>query len=287
MLHQLIEIIRQRHRIRQRRRESDRLSNHPVMRVREVHAAIGQVNTSTFSEVECQWMAKVEALRDRVVADKDRTVTSTDFGAGQPDESRPNSVSLNGIQYTTTLSQICQTGNVSSKDRQLLLALVRHCRPSRALEMGTSLGFSAAYQAAAFKLNGRGYLVTLDGAAELVQIARTHLAVLGLTESCRFVVGRFCDTLDSVLKSDEPFDLAFVDGHHNGVATLAYFQQMLPYLAEHAVVVFDDIHWYDSMKAAWSELKQSKDLLATFELDALGIGIVSKERSGPIETLRL
>ena len=64
--------------------------------------------------------------------------------------------------------------------------------------MGTAVGISAAYQAAALALNGRGTFTTLEGAEPLADIARDNLRRLGLG-MVEVVVGRFEDTLDAVL----------------------------------------------------------------------------------------
>ena len=89
--------------------------------------------------------------------------------------------------------------------------------------MGTAVGISAAYQAAALALNGRGTFTTLEGAEPLADI------------------GRFEDTLDAVLERRRPVDYVFVDGRHDRQATLAYFEQTIPFLAETAFLIFDDI----------------------------------------------
>jgi predicted O-methyltransferase YrrM len=44
-------------------------------------------------------------------------------------------------------------------------------------------------------------------------------------------------------------DFAFIDGHHDERATVAYFQQMKPSLSPGAVVLFYDIKWSSGMAA--------------------------------------
>ena len=106
--------------------------------------------------------------------------------------------------------------------------------------MGAAVGISAAYQAAALALNGRGTFTTLEGAEPLADIARDNLRRLGLG-MVQVVVGRFEDTLDAVLERRRPVDYVFVDGRHDRQATLAYFEQTSPFLAETAFLIFDDI----------------------------------------------
>ena len=64
----------------------------------------------------------------------------------------------------------------------------------RGLEMGTCVGISAAYQAAALNDNGAGRLVTLEGYAELAAEAQELWSNLGLS-NVEVIVGRFAQTL--------------------------------------------------------------------------------------------
>ena len=91
-------------------------------------------------------------------------------------------------------------------------------RPGSCLEMGTAVGVSTAYQAAALRLNRHGSFVTIEGATSLADIARSNFQQLGL-DTVEVVVGRFQDTLTEVLTSRQPVDYVFVDGHHDEQAT--------------------------------------------------------------------
>ena len=62
-------------------------------------------------------------------------------------------------------------------------------------------------------------------------------------------------TLQPTLKNG-PFGLAFIDGHHDGDATIDYFNQIKPTLTKNAVVMFDDIDLYTDMARAWSEIQR-------------------------------
>jgi predicted O-methyltransferase YrrM len=86
--------------------------------------------------------------------------------------------------------------------------------------LGTCLGISTSYLAAALKLNLAGSVVTLEGAETKARLAAQNFRELGLSNVCT-IVGRFQDTLDDVL---EPIKFAFIDGHHEESATLAYFE---------------------------------------------------------------
>src|SRR5215204_1409803 len=62
----------------------------------------------------------------------------------------------------------------SGRSGQLLFRLVREFAPTSCLELGTCIGVSAAFQAAALELNGAGHLLTLERKPMLVEAARNH-----------------------------------------------------------------------------------------------------------------
>ena len=152
------------------------------------------------------------------------------------------------------------------------------------LELGTSLGITAAYEAAALTLNGTGRLVTLEGADTIASLASQNLAGVGLT-NVTIVVGRFQDTLDGVLRDHRPIDYAFVDGHHDERATVRYFQQILPALAPRAVLVFDDIAWNTGMVRAWKAVSEHPAVVLAVDLGAMGICVIDPASSRRPEVL--
>jgi predicted O-methyltransferase YrrM len=276
-----VKYLQQRLRIRRRQAQHQALRQHRVAAVRQVYAAIAQTVNDQFDRSERVWMDRIEAIRDHILADQQTTVSAIDYGAGQPTAARSIHQSDQGVAYTRSIAEICQQGNVSRFERNLLFALVRHTQPDRAIELGTSLGFSASYQAAALEMNGHGHLVTLDGDEAVTRIAAGHFQQLHLADRARIVVGRFRDTLGDALQREQPIDFAFVDGHHDGEATIGYFKQLMPFLSEHAVLVFDDIQWYESMQRAWVWLQHCPQVVVAIELDVVGICVYSRAAVRP------
>jgi hypothetical protein len=88
------------------------------------------------------------------------------------------------------------------------------------------------------------------------------------------VPGLFRNTLDDVLLASGPIGLAFVDGHHDEVATQEYFEQLLPHLEDPAVVVFDDIAWSEGMAAAWQALRRHPAVRLAVDIDKVGVCLV-------------
>jgi hypothetical protein len=86
--------------------------------------------------------------------------------------------------------------------------------------------------------------------------------------------GRFEDTLGPALEELGEVALAFVDGHHDEGATIAYWERIAPRLARPALVVFDDIRWSDGMTRAWRAIAADARVELALDLRALGVCVV-------------
>jgi len=156
---------------------------------------------------------------------------------------------------------------------RVLFRLVREFQPQTCLELGTNMGISAAYQASALKLTGAGKLITLEGDEARARAARGHLRQLGLN-NVEVVLGRFRDTLPAILSRCETIDFAFIDGHHDELATREYFELIALHLSSPAVVVLDDISWSQGMKQAWAVIRHDPRVRVSVDLRVLGLCVV-------------
>ena len=184
-----------------------------------------------------------------------------------------------GVEIADTIGHVCQVASKSPFWCCVLFKLIRSMHPNVCIEMGTAVGVSAAYQAAALKLNGHGTLLTLEGSSSLADIARSNLRQLGL-DTAEVVAGRFQDTLPGLLAARKPVDYVFVDGHHEEKATCAYFEQLLPFLAEAALLVFDDITWTEGMKRAWNTIAHDRRVGIAVDLGPIGLCVVDRSLAG-------
>ena len=224
-----------------------RLARSPNPRGAIIVRAVEAVWRKQLEPSERNWVEQIEAYRSSLLNQRDRMIAFHDFGAGLPGDNLSAAQMEQGRTVTRSVADVVAHGSLGYEWRLLLFHLIRGLRPAMCVEMGTALGMSAAFQAAALALNGRGRLVTAEGAPTFADAARQHLDALGLS-AVRIVVGRFQDTLDGILREHRPVDYAFVDGHHDGDATVAYFKQFLPHLSDGALLVFDDILYYPSMQ---------------------------------------
>ena len=227
---------------------------------------------------EKSWGDRIECLRTQMNAST-RHITRTDYGAGDSDSDRTEEEMRAGVEIADTLGHISQVASKPAFWCCLLFKLIRTVHPTSCIEMGTAVGISAAYQAAALQLNGEGFLVTLEGASSLADIAKDNFQQLGL-DTVTVVVGRFQDTLPGVLTNRQPVDYVFVDGHHDEHATLGYFEQVLPFLAETALVVCDDISWSDGMKRAWNTIAHDRRLGMAVDFGPVGLCVIDSSLGG-------
>jgi predicted O-methyltransferase YrrM len=161
---------------------------------------------------------------------------------------------------------------VSPDRAHLLFALVRTIAPRRGLEMGSGIGISALYLAAALELNGDGHLLTMEGAEDRAELAGRHVERLGLRRRVTVRVGTFARTLDAVL-AEGPVDLAFVDGHHKEEPTVDYFERIVAGADGEVVLVFDDIAWSWGMRRAWRRIVADARVVVSADLGHVGIAV--------------
>lgn len=240
---------------------------------RLVAAALKETWHGVLSAEERNIIDQIERLRHQL--DRSQApIMIIDYGAGDTHETRTAAEMEHGKQLEVTVGQMSQISKYEIWVL-MLLKLIRQFKPSLGVELGTAVGISAAYQGSAMQLNGQGSLITLEGAPALADLSRQNLQSLGVT-SVTVVTGRFHDTLPKVLGENPTIDYAFIDGHHDGDATLAYFEQFFPHLSDRAVLVFDDILYYESMRRAWDKLASDRRIHLAVDLQRMGICIVDK-----------
>ena len=155
---------------------------------------------------------------------------------------------------------------------RLLLRIARELRPLNALEIGTGFGISGLYLAAGLELNGGGVLTTIDADPRPASFAADGFAELGVGGRVTVEAGEPAATLGRVLERSPRFDLAFVDGDHNGPATAAAFAAIEPRLAPGAVVVLDDVsRAWEGMTTVWRQISRGPGVAARSALGRFAI----------------
>jgi predicted O-methyltransferase YrrM len=238
----------------------------------ELLAVLNDVAQSRSTAEEQTIFSAIEAYRLALLAD-DGPIERLDYGVLPDGASDPE----RGVPIKTTIGKVARASK-SAPWGELLFHLVRRRRPMHVLEMGTCVGMSASYIAAALELNGRGRLVTIEGASSVAAIARDTFQRLGYTDRVEVVEGPFHRSLAPTVDAWAPLDFAFIDGHHDGQATIEYYNSIRACSSPSALLVFDDIQWSASMREAWSMIVAADPLAVTVDLG--DVGIVQKTR-GP------
>lgn len=230
---------------------------------------IAQCVTDTFNTVlsdeELSLVESIERRRTSLILSNERIVMM-DYGAE----------SKNGAeQKTRIVGDVAVESSKPFRWALLLFKLIRAFKPKTCIELGTCLGVSGLYQAAALNLNGGGTLITLEGAKSYARIARKNFDKAGFGNT-EIVVGRFQDTLEKTAQRIQPIDFAFIDGHHDGEATLRYFEMLYPFLSSRALILFDDIHWSSGMKRAWKKIDSDSRVALRADFRQIGIALIHK-----------
>ena len=106
----------------------------------------------------------------------------------------------------------------------------------RVLEIGTFTGYSA--QSMASGVTSDGTVVTLEIDPDHEAVARKHLA--SGPDGAKVDI-RMGPALDTIAALDGPFDLVFIAADKTNY--LNYYEAVLPKLAEHGLIVVDNVLW--------------------------------------------
>jgi len=211
-------------------------------------------------------LERVKEERRRLETDR-RLIHRIDLGAG--------SRRSHGKRAEVTVGHLARKASVSVTWGRLLFTISRAAGSSGILELGSCVGISAAYLQAALDLNGGGCLVTLEGDPMLCSVARDTLQSVSQNPGL-VIEGRFAETLPSALENHRPFDLVFIDGHHDPGAVKTYLTMILPRLSPRAVVILDDVQpLVGAVRPAWRAMV--RDARTSWSVDLIRMGVFGLE----------
>ncbi|HEX2698708.1 MAG TPA: class I SAM-dependent methyltransferase [Acidimicrobiales bacterium] len=125
---------------------------------------------------------------------------------------------------------------VGAVEGRFLQLLVWATGARRVLEIGTFSGYSALSMAAGLPPDGR--IVTCEIEPRHAEVARRFVADSAFSDRIEIRVG---PALDTIATLGGPFDLVFIDADKASYA--AYFEAVLPRLAERGLIVVDNTLW--------------------------------------------
>lgn len=205
---------------------------------------------------------EIEKIRKKLLK-SNQLLDVLDLGAG----------SKFGSSRQRSIGSIAASAAKPAKYAQLLYRMVKHYNISSVLELGTSLGITTRYLSLAGPANG---VVSIEGAPTIAAFTADALKAEGF-EHIKLVVGDFNDKLTPVLEGLRGRKLIFVDGNHSRHATLQYFSQILQYVSEDDIVVFDDIRWSEEMEHGWKEIIKYEQVTCSIDLFFVGVVLFRKE----------
>jgi predicted O-methyltransferase YrrM len=196
----------------------------------------------------------------RRLKDSEAKLTVTDFGTGQKKESK--------------VSDMERITAVPHKYGKVLYRMSVHFKPQTVLELGTSIGISAAYIALG---NRNAKIISMEGSPALVEAARKNLESVQ-ANNVEIRTGSFDSILPAVVDALPSLDMVYFDGNHQKAATLKYFELCLVKANEHSIFIFDDIYWSKEMSEAWEEIKKHPRVRLTLDIYRFGICFFMKEK---------
>ena len=139
------------------------------------------------------------------------------------------------------------------------------------MELGTSLGISTMYMAAA---SSQESCITLEGCSETANVARDNFRQLGMNDIL-LIECNISDQLENILKEYGIQDFIFIDANHRYEALKQYFEICVSYTHKNSVIVVDDIYWSAGMEKAWDEIKNHPHVTTTIDIFHMGIVFVN------------
>lgn len=213
-----------------------------------------------------------ENLNDLFTALKtdSRSIEVQDFGAG--------SKKLSNVRAIPKLFK-----NSSSKGKygKLLYQLARFHQFKEVLEFGTSLGVGSCYLQLG---NPKSAITTVEACSNTREIALESFKMMEL-ESITSIRSTFDEYLAQ--HPTNQFDLIFIDGHHDGEATLRYMNELRENAHDETIFILDDIRWSKSMYKAWNQIVASEDYHVTIDFFRFGIAVPRKHQVKEHFTLKL
>jgi len=179
------------------------------------------------------------------------------------------------------VSKIAEHVSITKKRARLMIRLVDYLSVGKALELGTSIGLGSFSIAG----NGKTSLTTVEACKETSAFANQLFKSKGI-ENISAISSTFSEYLTKLnspenleqASSKDKFDLVFIDGHHDGKATLSYFERLLAHKHNDSLFIFDDIHWSPSMEVAWEQIKVHKDVKVTIDTFQWGLVFFRQEQ---------
>ncbi len=185
-----------------------------------------------------------------------------------------------------TESEVIRSSARKRRNGELLYRICKWHKPRIALEFGTNLGYSTAYQVAGQQEGSR--LLSLDQevntrfiSIEGSPVLRREAAklLLSLDLSAELLLGEFSQQLELLIRNNIRFDYVLIDGNHRFGPTIFYVNALIDLMNPNGLIIIDDINWSPEMRCAWKEIKKREDVQVTIDLFFLGLCFVNRPQA--------
>jgi len=169
-----------------------------------------------------------------------------------------------------TMRQVAYQASIPVRWGVFLSLCVDAAGAGTVVELGSCAGIASAYLAGA---RSRPAVLTVEASPRLAAMARRTAG--RVSDRVTVVNALFDDALDTALPAltGSGVDLAWIDGHHERVATLHYLHRLVPALSPGALVLFDDISWSADMRSCWEDICRHGGFSDVVDLGKCGVGI--------------
>lgn len=198
----------------------------------------------------------IEPQRKKLLKDE-REIHIKDLGAG--------SKAIKGD--SRKVKDIAKHVLMPPRQARLIFRIAQKFKPATTLELGTSLGITTLYLAAA---NTKGKVITVEGSESIYNIAKEQFDQLH-QNNIQAVLASFDEFLPGFLSDNPCPDLIVVDGNHKKEPTLRYFNLLASKVNKNTILIFDDIHWSEEMEQAWQHIIGDKRVTLSIDLFFTGI----------------
>lgn len=165
------------------------------------------------------------------------------------------------------VSDIARYSPVSMKYGRLLSNMAAEFGKPVIIELGTSLGISTMYMAAAC---ADSTIYTIEGCHETASIAKQNFVEAGLN-NIKILEGPFDEILPGFSTTGFTPGLVFIDGNHRKEPVIKYFNQIAEFSDRKTIIMIDDINYSKEMSEAWNEIKLHKKVSVSIDIFRMGI----------------
>ena len=204
----------------------------------------------------------IEQLRSQLLRNQS-VISVEDFGAGSSViKSKERKISaIAGSSLTRT--SFCQ----------LLFKMIHHYKPQEIVELGTSFGVATLYLS---KAAPKSNINTIEGSEKIADVAQMNFDIFK-AENITINRGNITAVLPEVLAKIKKLDMIFLDGNHQKLPTIAYFEKSLEYANAQTVFIFDDIYWSEEMAEAWETVKKHPKVRLSIDLYQFGLIFINPD----------